>query len=383
MRIAMVMPGLGRVQRGAETAFLDLAHEFVRVPGTRVTLFGSGTEGAEGLDIRAVPCPPRERFEHWPRFPCLRNENYYEEFFFARNLARSGLYRPADFDIVLGCTYPHLNWFLRKRAAGTGLRVVFVTQNGDWMCRADSREYRWFGCDGLVCVNPSHFEAHRGRYHATLIPNGVNPSVFRPGADAEIEVRGLIEGLPERDHGRIILMAGALIDSKRVAEGVRAAAMVPGSFLVVVGDGPNRAAVAALAGELLPGRHLLGGSVPRGLMPSLYRRAAVFLHMSREEPFGIVYLEASASGLPSVVHDTDITRWILGDSAFFADTSDLGEVAGALSMALERGKAVGEDARRRVAADWSWEAIAARYLDFFGEVLGRPTRRAVLEHSHA
>ena len=369
MRIALILPGLGRVQRGAETAFLELARRLAAAPGVDVGLFGSGREGLGGLPIRVIDCPPRERFEGWPRFPAFRTECHYEEFGFARRLARSGLFRPADFDVVLSCTYPHVNWFLRRacRAAGSA-RHVFATQNGDWMCRADSREYRWFRCDGLVCINPAHHERHRDRYRSALIPNGVDADDFRPrsglGADDGLE------GVPPPGSGRVVLMVSALIESKRVADGVRAAAKVPGAFLLLAGDGPGRSAIAALAGDLLPGRHKLLGSVPRAAMPALYRRADAFLHMSRDEPFGIVYLEAAASGLPVVAHDGEVPRWVLGPSAVYADTGDTVAVARALERALSPscGPRLGAEARRRVAEGWTWHAQAEKYLAFFRDL---------------
>jgi glycosyltransferase involved in cell wall biosynthesis len=166
-------------------------------------------------------------------------------------------------------------------------------------------------------------------------------------------------------------MASALIPSKDVAGGIRAVAQVPEAFLLVAGDGPERAAVAALAQELLPGRHRLLGSVPRNRMPELFRRTDAFLHMSRDEPSALVYLEAASSGLPLVVHDSDVTRWTLGDAALFADTADAGHVAAALREALEpaRAAALGTAARRRVLDGWSWEVLASRYREFFRELL--------------
>ena len=42
-------------------------------------------------------------------------------------------------------------------------------------------------------------------------------------------------------------------------------------------------------------------------MPGLYRSAEVLLHMSVDEPFGNIYVEALASGLPVVTHDGSST----------------------------------------------------------------------------
>ena len=96
--------------------------------------------------------------------------------------------------------------------------------------------------------------------------------------------------------------------------------------------------------------------------------------MSQDEPFGIVYLEAGACGLPIVCHDSEVSRWIMGDCAEFVDTSDMDSVARAIQTVLSpmRQQELGTAIRERVIAEWSWAAQAAKYRDFIYERLGRP-----------
>ena len=366
-RVAMLLPGLGRVQRGAETAFLEIARALSRDPDMEIELFGSGPDAPRGVPIHQVGCVPRDRFEGWPRLPCLRTETHYEELSFILRLLKGGAYRPGDFDAAIACSYPYTNWFLRCAGGRRGPKQVFVTQNGDWMCRAESREYRFFRCDGLVCINPVYYDRHRSRYDAALIPNGVDADLYRPrsGDDDEASEPRIPRGVP------VVLMVSALIAAKQVAEAVRAVALVPEAFLAVAGDGPERAEVARLAGELLPGRHVLLGSVPRAAVPALYRQADAFLHMHRDEPFGIVYLEAAASRLAIVAPDAPVPRWILGETALFTDPGDPAAVAAALRRALgpELGPALGAAARRRVVNDWTWDVQAAKYRAFIEHII--------------
>ncbi|MFO0875793.1 MAG: glycosyltransferase family 4 protein [Gemmataceae bacterium] len=359
LRVGFVLPGLGRVQRGAETAFLEVARGLAQ-QGVEVELFGTGKQGTEGLPTHVVPCRSRETFERWPTFPGFRSETYYEEYLFGLALLRSGVYRPSRFDAVVHCTYPYLNWFLRLTASRRGPRRIFVTQNGDWPCRRTNAEFRWFRCDGLVCTNPEYYQRHKEQYQAALIPNGVDPTVYHPGSASTPSPWDLPRDRP------IILIVSAFIASKRVADGIRAAAKVPEAFVAVAGDGPERARIQDLCNELLPGRHRLLGSLPRENMPDLYREADVLLHMSQEEPFGIVYLEGAASGLTVVAHDGPVPRWILGDTALFANTSDLDAVARVLreGIASHRHGDRGHRARQRVLQEWTWDHQAALYRDF-------------------
>ena len=378
IRVAMILAGMGRVRRGAEAAFLEIAKQLARTSDIRPVLFGSGDQGMSDVPTHVISCRPRERFERWPRLPALRSECYYEELSYTVNLARSGLYRPSDFDVVVSCSYPWINWYLQWAGRGreNGPAHIYVTQNGDWPCQARGREFRYFRCDGLVCTNPMYFERNQTSYRARLIPNGVDPDVFRPRPPDDAEGSIDFRELGIRPEHRVVVMASALIPSKDVAGGVRSVAQVPEAFLVIAGDGPERAAIAALAAELLPGRHSMLGSIPRDRMPEVFRKADVFLHMSRDEPSALVYLEAAATGLPVVVHDNSITRWTLGEAAAFVDTADVDRVAAQIRTVLDPTRAadLGASARRRVLDGWTWEFLASQYREFFIELASSERR---------
>jgi glycosyltransferase involved in cell wall biosynthesis len=104
-------------------------------------------------------------------------------------------------------------------------------------------------------------------------------------------------------------------------------------------------------------------------MPELYRAADVLLHMSQDEPFGNIYLEASATGIPVVTHDWSTTRWILEDTGVLVDTSDEAAVVSAIQRAISM-KSAGDVSRRRelIERRFSWESIGLQYGDFLKEV---------------
>ncbi len=360
VRVLFALPGLHRVGRGAESAFEAIARELARRPGFAVTLVGSGAPRAgEPYRFLHAPVRPRERFEKWPRVPPLRNEYRWEELTFIPSLWRA--IRPADYDVTLTCSYPFVNWALRMRRSGGRPRHVFVTQNGDWPARRKNAEYRLFSCDGLVCTNPEYYERQKGAWRCALIPNGVDAGRFAPGPAARAEF-SIPAGVP------VVLMASALIPSKFVACGVRAVAGLAGVHLVVAGDGPQRDEVDALAARLLPGRFTrLTTTMDR--MPALYRCADAFLHLSRDEAFGNVYVEALSCGLPVVGHDYPTARWILGAYGRLVDTAAEPGVVDALRVALR--EPAQADARHAFAAErFDWPVIAGRYADFLHAVAG-------------
>lgn len=347
MRVLFALPGFHRYDRGAEVALLSVAQALAEA-GHDVTVVGSGKERpSKAYRFRHVGAIRREVFERFPFFPPFRSETAWEDATFAVNLLR--FYRPADYDAVVTCSFPFTHLALRRLAGKRPLQV-YVTQNGEWPAISQDAEYRAFGCDLLVCTNPDYFENNRRQWNCALIPNGVDLSRFMPGPGERERL-----GLPA--DGAIVLMVSAFIETKRVMEGIRAVSAIDDAHLVVAGDGPLRSAAQDLAAKLMPDRfHRI--SLPAEDMPALYRSADAFLHMSLFESFGNVFLEAMASGLPVVAHDTERLRWIVGEKdAFLCDTQDDAALDRALRKALSHGPVPpGEELIR-----FSWGRIAEDY----------------------
>ena len=358
MRVLFALPGLHRWDRGAEVAFIEVATALANA-GDEVTLIGSGP-AREGTAYRYIYAASVDRsiFNRFPSLPFVRNEYAYEELTFAPGLLSR--FRPSAFDVTVTCSYPFTNWALRRPVWG-GRRPphVFVTQNGDWPATHDDAEYRFFGCDGLVCTNPDFYERSKQNWRCALIPNGVDVARFTPGP-----LQRSAFGLPA--DRMIVLMVSALVDFKRVMAGIEAVSRLPEAHLVVAGDGPLREKAQQRADELMPGR-FTRLSAPASQMPDLYRSADVFLHMAFEESFGNVYVEALACGLPVVGHDSARLRWIVGDAGYLVDTNDADAVAAMIAQAAQSGSA---DRGRRVAqaAGFSWSRIGAQYRAFLREV---------------
>lgn len=361
MRIQFLLPGIHRVHRGAEVAFESVATEIAKLGLDEVTVVGSGP-AKENRPYRFVHSGlvPRERFEHFPKFPPFRSEYIYEEASWVLNyLAR---YRPTAADVTVTCSYPFVNWMLtRWPPFGRKTAHVFVTQNGDWPAYSNKLEYRLFHCDGLVCTNPQYYERNKARWPSVLVPNGIDPQRFLPGPGARARF-----DLPK--DAVVVLMVSALVESKRVLEGMRAVAQIPNAMLIVAGDGPLRDRFDALGNELMPGR-FRRITLPADQMPDLYRSADLFLHPTLYESFGNVYVEAMAVGLPVVVHDYEVTRWIYGNRPGLVDASNAAALAAAVAGAIRENRA---KYRSTFETDrFAWSNIARQYREFFVEVVRR------------
>lgn len=363
LRILFALPGFHAVERGAEVALMSVAEELARA-GESVTLIGSGGERSGAPYVyKQAALISRKRFERFPQLPTLRNETAWEEASFLPGFFRA--YCPEDYDVTVTCSYPWLNWTLRaRRSAGRRPAHIFVTQNGDWPARATNSEFRWFGCDGLVCTNGDYFAANEDRYRVALIPNGVDLRRFVPGLPRR-ELFGLPQDVP------LVLMVSAFIASKRVDEGVEAVSRLAGVHLAVAGDGPLRDQLRAKAEQLMPGR-FHNFTVPAASMPDLYRSADVFLHLSRDESFGNVFVEAMACGLPTVAWDLPRTRWITGDTGLLVGGDTPQALANALGSAVQRKPDPAPLVAR--AQGFGWPEIARQYRTFITDVVEQRRR---------
>lgn len=180
------------------------------------------------------------------------------------------------------------------------------------------------------------------------IPNGVDLKKFNPRVKPkEIKLEP-----------PIILCASALTPWKRIDLTIRAVSKVPQASLLVVGDGDERKKLDDLGKKLLGKRFLLTKAKYEE-MPSYYRAADLFTMVSVPwEAFGIVYVEAMASGLPVVATDDGNRREIIGEAGIFVNPENIEEYAQTL------GKALKTDFGNRPllqAQKFSWDKIVSQY----------------------
>jgi glycosyltransferase involved in cell wall biosynthesis len=167
------------------------------------------------------------------------------------------------------------------------------------------------------------------------------------------EAMARAEALP---HGPpSILCVAHLYPRKDVATLLAAMKKLPAeTVLRVAGDGPELPSLRALSKRLaLEGRVEFLGHVPFTRLAGEYRRADVFCLPSRQEGFGIVFLEAMAASLPIVAARAAAVPEVVGneDAGLLVPPSDSGSLARALGLLVadpERRRRLGEAGRRRV-----------------------------------
>lgn len=308
MRVLHVLSGLHTA--GIEALALQLiAHS---PPGVRAELLNTNRQVQEQAAAFAElhRNGSLDALHQWPR--CDGVALAWRTFWLCRQ-------RRPDALLIYPCNRPMLWLALGARIAGVQ-RLAVALQN---TAPADTRGLRtwhrllrWFQRLGVVAVPCSKAivaslqPLPHGLRLGPVIPNGCDVKAIAKRAAAARARR------PPSD-ARRVLMVARLDPIKDQATLLRAFAAVrpPGWQLQLVGDGPDRPRLEALADELGldPAQVFLGR---RSDIPELLGQADVFAFSTTPaEGFGIVLIEAMAAGLPIVASDVPACREVLLDGS--------------------------------------------------------------------
>jgi glycosyltransferase involved in cell wall biosynthesis len=195
----------------------------------------------------------------------------------------------------------------------------------------------------------------------TVIPNGVDLEKFTPQG-------GCINfHLPKP----IVLCVASLKynSHKRVELAMQAMRRLPQASLLLCGDGPDRSYFQALGEQLLGSERFAICTFPYERMPEVYRSVDVFTLPSVDEPFGLAYVEAMASGLPVVATDDEMRRYIVGDGGIVCDVTNPETYAAAILEALS--DTAWRMRSRQNASRFSWEQVTLLYRDVILETIAQ------------
>lgn len=212
-----------------------------------------------------------------------------------------------------------------------------------------------------------------------LIGNGVDTGRFSPAADATDATLRARLNLP--GGAKVFLAIGGVEKRKnavRILEAFRILrAGHPSSCLVIAGgaslldhdDYQAEFAATSAASGLPDGAVICTGPLPQALMPALYRAADALVFPSIKEGFGLVVLEAMASGVPVVTSRIAPFTEYLGDGdVAWCDPHDPASIASAMAAVLD-GRASIVARGFAVAARHDWTGTAHAHLPAY-EALG-------------
>lgn len=207
-----------------------------------------------------------------------------------------------------------------------------------------------------------------------LVP-GVDADTFHPGRREEGRQVRARQGLGERP---VVVCVSRLMPRKGQDSLIRALPEIRRASgldvaLLIVGGGPYRSTLERLVADLgLDAHVVITGGVPWEELPAHYAAGDVFAMPCRTrqggwdvEGLGIVYLEASATGLPVISGDSggapDAVRE--GETGYVVGGRDRASLVARVSALLtdrEAAEAMGRTGRRWVEEQWGWDRSAER-----------------------
>lgn len=211
---------------------------------------------------------------------------------------------------------------------------------------------------------------------ARLIPGGVDLRRFRPAAD-----RGLVRerlGLP-RDK-TLLLTIRRLVPRMGLEALLQAFATLDPEannlHLVIGGKGRLRTTLEQLTESLGISRYVtFAGFIPEGDLPGYYQAADLFMLPTQTlEGFGLITLEALASGVPVVGTPVGSTVELLEalEPRFLARGTDPQSLSEAILRALDLlGEPGWQQRCRNFASNYGWESIVDRYEQLYTDLVPR------------
>lgn len=357
-------------RRGGIETFVQ--HLCAAVPSDRLVVYTSATAGAAQHDVtldypvirdRSAVLLPTPRVAR--RVQRVASAHGCDRVVFGAaaplGLLASGL-RGAGVCRIVALTHGHEVWWAKTPLARHALSrisesVDALTYVSDY-CRTEiSRALPPAGAARLTRLSP-----------------GVDTQRFRPGLDREVWRREWQISLEQP----VVLAAGRLVERKGHDTLIRGWPEVlrerPDAVLVILGDGPHRRTLTKrIARQGLTGSIRLVGDAQWSQMPEIYAAADVFALPCRTrrwglepEAFGIVFIEAAASGLPVVVGDSGgAPETVLhGESGYVIDPGDLDGLTRRIVELIndpELAKAMGERGRAYVSRRFSDQRCADEF----------------------
>lgn len=172
------------------------------------------------------------------------------------------------------------------------------------------------------------------------------------------------------DGARVLLAVARLTNQKGIDVAIRALAGLPDdTVLVVLGEGPERAALLRLAQDLgVAQRLFLLGRVPD--VGAWLGRATLLVHPARWEGFGLAVLEAMLAGLPVVATTVSALPELVvdGETGLLVPPDDAEALAHGIVQALERPE-LGAGGLGRAHAEFSVARMADRTAALYTAIL--------------
>ena len=310
-KIAIICGGLDDTMRGYEThtrLLFDSLSEETNVNYQFILFKGSGKRAKNEKILRA-PSRTSRIVKFLAKFRGGRI--YWESIFFALRFIFCTIIRNDRFSKIL-CIQPMVSKTLMRCKKLLPGKPIIIFTHGVWI---EPHEYVKMGDEfhqvniENYCKQKKYFKANNINKKVYLIPHfipditpiKISKAVLRKKYNIKTEKVLLSVGRIDRAH-------------KNMEYVIKEAAKLPEDWSLVLCGGIGEADLLDIGRNLL-GNRFIHIFLPREKVPEIYAMADLFVLGSLQEGFGIVTLEAMRAGLPIILHDRELFRWILKDDS--------------------------------------------------------------------
>jgi glycosyltransferase involved in cell wall biosynthesis len=344
MKVAILTNGYGLLKRGAEQFTEEL---YDNLKGTDVELDIYGCKDTD----KSIGMNQRNRFQI--KAPSRHLKAILESRNFCKKWIKYMNSNNLHYDVIINNSGFPGTYYLRKHRKTTG--TPFITR-----CRGGGREAlisKWLKPDCMVFLS----EVHKNRISFTgrseVISNGIDLAVYKKIKKKEINFKK-----------PIILCVGAMAKVKRHELLIDAVAKLDWGTLVLIGASTDKRYenyIKNYGNKSLGERFQFIGEVPHEEVLSYYKAADIFALASEAESFGIVFLEAMASGLPVVTQKDKKRLEIIDDAGVLINCEDAKAFANGLEMA---NSIDWKDKPLKRAQEYDWNTIKNKYRDLLWKI---------------
>ena len=337
MKISILCNGLAHIFRGAERFSTEL-YKLLQ-----------NDYDVELLGVKDTGTKIRNQFKMPGRNPKAFLESYY----FGKSIYKwnghSDSWNP---DLIINNAGVPGSYWCNKIRKLKNIPFITFERGGS----RDERMNNWFKPDKIVYLTKYSYDKSNYKKKAHL-PIGIDFEEYQKRRKPHACMNDL--ELP------IFLSTSALVSFKRINLIIDAVSKLGKGTLLQTSDGNLKDKICEYGLQKLGDRFQYAGKVSREVLISLYQHSDYFLSASKHEAFGIVYLEAMASGLPVIAQEDERRKEIVGEGGFLLDCQDTLYFTDVLRHLHKKNFSPLEQAKK-----FDWKELVPTYINLIEEVVG-------------
>ncbi len=375
MRVAILSSGLGHVFRGVESWSQELAYG-LKEHGVDVTLFKGGGLPNSSIE-KVVPCLHRGSSKtkllikllpsfvwHFGFGSAVQAEGTTFSFAVLKVLRR--------YDIIHTQEPPVAQVILLAQKLGL-LNCNLIIANGTNEPIEYFKKYKYVQFLSDYYLSEARKNNYINHQKWFSMPNFVNTDIFNPKVVSNLRSENNIPS----DAVVILSVAAVTKFPKRIDYLIGEVEQLmkisnENIYLMIAGATTKETPeVIALAKKRLKDKVFFLLDQPYDKMPQIYAAADIFALCSLHETFGNVFLEAMASGLPTLGYTHPIMQWILSGGGECVDMTSEGTLAQAFKKYLDPyyRKSIGRKVREYVVNEFSRDVVVKKFIQQYKLIL--------------